>query len=798
MIRPVLFLLLMLSLPATAGLVAERLQTLTADLDQPSDIAISADGRAYLLDGVNGRVVVFDASGGVDFVIRPEAESAMKLPMGIAISDGHLFIADSGNHRLLLFDLDGRFIRTVPLQGAQAPEPVSLVADEGFVYWSDRRNHRLCRTDTRKGDQTYCWGEQGDERGEFHFPFQLALDAEGYLHTVDILNGRLQQFNRAGRFVMETGFLGLGPGALYRPNGLAVNQDDVLLVSDVWSGNISLFEQGRFVDLLRDATGTPLQFRVPVGLTLFRDRLYVVDMAASLVAVFRLHATSGMSGAQRISNRAVGPKKNCISCHLSWASGYQPETTDPVRVPPVASERMCYSCHHGAVIDSRIAIGRGEQHPNQHHQRNQEKAGTPDKLPNDFTLVDTRGEPRTRLYCGSCHTPHNVEAEAAIRRDPGYQNPWLRVLDHDGDLCERCHESKINPVPEHGLPERGINHPLAIRLKAPPATESQGYARDEHLQRGLPQPLLDQGALLGSRRQLICQSCHLVHGAETESLLPMNNEQSGMCEVCHQRHAARDLEEARRKGVHPVNIELDEPVKMGDIEINRVTCLTCHTAHEGVEGTPSLRFDHRDGVLCGYCHDGYEAVANSDHDLRLTANESLNRLREPPQKNGVCGSCHTLHRGDGEMPFLYAVQSAPYQGSEHATVRDRLCLGCHVEEGVAKEALVEHFSHPRADLILRSAPETMPLLAKEGVIDEFGEIGCITCHDPHRWSVDESPRLAGPGEPQNRAGDVTNSFLRHRDLKGTFCVGCHGLETRPKYKYFHDAVVRDIGVDYIK
>ena len=798
MTRFALFLLLMLSMPASAGLMVERLHSLRADVEQPSDVAISADGRAYLLDGVNGRIVVFDAAGGVDFVIRPEADAAMKLPMGIAISDGQLYIADSGNHRLLLLDLDGRLIRAIPLQAEQPPEPVSLVADEGYVYWSDRRNHKLCRTDTRKGDQTVCWGGQGDARGEFHFPFQLALDAEGYLHVVDILNGRLQQFNRNGRFVTETGFLGLGAGALYRPNGLAVNRDGILLVSDAWNGNTSLFERGRFVDLLRDADGAALQFRTPVGLTLFRDRLYVVDMPAGLVDVFRLYPAKAESAAQRISERAVGPKKNCISCHLSWASGYQPETIDPVQVPPVASERMCYSCHHGAVIDSRSAIGRGEQHPNQHHRRKQEKESTQDRIPDDFTLIDASGGPRLRLYCGSCHTPHNIEAEAAVRRDPSYQNPWLRVLDHDGDLCQRCHESKTNPAPEIEPSVRGANHPLAIRLKAPPATESRGYAKDEHLQRGLPQQLMDRGALLGSRQQMICQSCHIVHGAEAESLLPMNNEQSGMCEVCHQRHAANDLEEARRKGVHPVNIELDEPVKMGDVEINKVTCLTCHTAHEGVEGTPSLRFDHRDGVLCSYCHDGYDAVANSDHDLRVTARESRNRFQELPQQNGVCGSCHTLHRGNGEMPFLYAAQGRPYQGAEHTTQRDRLCLGCHAKEGVAEGSLVEHFSHPKADLILRSDPETMPLLAKEGAIAEFGEIVCITCHDPHRWSADEDARQTEPGGPQNQTGNVTNSFLRHRDLKGTFCVECHGLETRPKYKYFHDEVVRDIGVDYIK
>lgn len=874
------------------GLSAEPIRVLQGKLDQPSDVAISDDGRAYVLDGINGRVVVFTADGEQDYIIGPveTSKGKLNLPMGIAIADGRIYIADSGNHRIVLFDLHGEFIKffllSAPSSDSLPPEPVALTVVDGVITWSDRRNHRLCRTDANNGEELRCWGKRGEGKDEFQFPYQLSVDRDGYIHVVDVLNGRVQMFNHRGRHFMQVGRFGLESGALYRPNGLAFSGEGMLLVSDAYRGTVSVYRNGRFMGFLSNKQREAMHFETPVGLTVWQDRLYVVNAIKSRVEVFRLHGAD-VAEAVRVKQKSMS-QKNCLTCHLAWAENYTPGEGVQDGVPPVATPRMCYSCHHGAVIESRRAIGHSEQHPDIHHPRKEEKqlpAGEKrqDKIPEAFPLLGVKGVAGKRLSCGSCHTPHSAD----IKKDSdtlytSHANPWLRVLNQEGDLCQQCHESKLDSTLDKKHPRRGINHPVGIYLKSPSTPGAKGYASSEKLHDGLPKALLARGGSLGSQSQMTCQSCHQIHGAKTESLLPIEDSKGQLCAACHDRHSSKDEKEARRKGVHPVNIELEEPLKLGDTkikvvtcqtchpvhdgrkdtplltrqadsmeklcascherhhakdekdarrkgvhpvnmdlekaiklgegkeeaEVKRITCLTCHAVHKGKPDTPALRFEHRDGKLCSYCHEDLNAVVNSDHDLRITAKESKNHFKETPVQSGACGTCHTLHQGKGKSPFLFAQEVQAYTGKEPALERDKLCLNCHRKKGSAEKAIVKHFSHPARDLVLRSDPRVMPLVDAQGKSSEFGAIACVTCHNPHRWapqdktvpfSLQSAAALKDPlPEAKNRDGNVLNSFLRRKGAKNTFCIDCHGLETRLKYKYYHDKFTRDVGVDYIE
>ncbi|MCK4706391.1 MAG: hypothetical protein KAT90_13000, partial [Gammaproteobacteria bacterium] len=79
--RAVLCLLLLFSINVNAALQADRVATLEGGLDQPSDVAISKKGYAYVLDGVNNRVVVFDEKAKQLFSFG--RSDGLKLPMAI-------------------------------------------------------------------------------------------------------------------------------------------------------------------------------------------------------------------------------------------------------------------------------------------------------------------------------------------------------------------------------------------------------------------------------------------------------------------------------------------------------------------------------------------------------------------------------------------------------------------------------------------------------------------------------------------------------------------------------------------
>jgi len=805
-----LVFLVILPVNIYAGLLAEKTMQFESDLDQPSDIAVHDDGRIYVLDGVNNRVIVYRPNGEKDFIFNG-GKNGLKQPMGITIADKQIYIADSGFHRIAVFNLQGKFLKALALAGKFPPEPVALAVTEGVVTWSDRRNHRICRTAADTGKTLICWGKRGESKGDFQFPFQLKFDGDDYLHVVDVLNGRVQTFNHQGRYFGQVGRFGLEAGELYRPNGLALYNNHYLLVSDAYRGTVSVFQNKRNIGLLLDTEKKPVRFSAPTGLTIWQDHLYVVDALNNRVEVFRLHEDETDPLSVTNNTRADLSQKNCAICHLTWAPDYNTSEGEQDGVPPVATERMCYSCHHGAVLDSRRTIGRGEQHPDIHHQRkevqNKKKSSAKkEKIPKVFPLLESpttlRGKKR-QLSCGSCHTPHTKDIDKADTLYSQHKNPWLRVLNNDGDLCQQCHESKLDDVRNTQKPINGTNHPVGIYLKTPPGNQTKNYATSEKLHKGLPDSLSSNGAVLGRDRQMICQSCHQIHGAINKALTPLNINEGQLCAECHDRQHAKDKKEAKKKGIHPVNIELDEALKVDGKEIKKITCLTCHSIHNGENGTAILTLTDQDGELCRHCHKKHEAVVHSDHDLRVTSEKHKNRFNHTPEQSGVCGACHTMHRGNPEIPFLYAGKFQLYNSEEPVIERDRLCLDCHRKKGSAEKMIVKHFSHPAKDLILQSDPKVLPLINAKNEIDEFGVIACITCHEPHLWEPKNNENTKTIVKPEkilskNQKGTVLNSFLRRKGAKGTFCINCHGLETRVKYKYYHDKLSRDKNIDYIK
>ena len=489
---------------AFAGLLAEKITQLDGGLDQPSDIAVSDNGKVYVLDGVNNRVVVYMPNGEKDFIFDG-GKNGLKQAMGITIAGGYVYIADSGHHRIAVFNMTGQFFKSLLLAGDRPPEPVALAIVDDVITWTDRRNHRVCRTDINTGETLRCWGKRGEADGEFQFPFQLKFGSDDYIHVVDVLNGRVQTFNHQGRYFSQVGRFGLEAGELYRPNGLAIYGDQYLLVSDTYRGTVSVFKDGRSVGLLLDNHGEALTFSSPVGLTIWHDRLYVVDMMNSRVDVFQLRENDARPVFNE--NKSGPSQKKCSVCHLAWAPDYDVSGDDQRGVPPVATERMCYSCHHGVVLDSRQTIGRGEQHPDIHHQRKEKnrtsKQKQADKIPESFPLLEShkrlRGQ-KGALSCGSCHTPHSADIDEADTLYSEHKNPWMRVLNNDGDLCQQCHESKLDDVRNKKRPSKGINHPVGIYLKTPVGNQAAAYATAENLHNGLPETLTTNGASLGARQ----------------------------------------------------------------------------------------------------------------------------------------------------------------------------------------------------------------------------------------------------------------------------------------------------------
>jgi DNA-binding beta-propeller fold protein YncE len=79
------------------------------DFDKPKGIAVDSGGRVYVVEGLNDVVQIFDGSGRLLLVFggtgtRP---GELYLPSGIAIANDVIYVADSANRRVGVFEYVG-------------------------------------------------------------------------------------------------------------------------------------------------------------------------------------------------------------------------------------------------------------------------------------------------------------------------------------------------------------------------------------------------------------------------------------------------------------------------------------------------------------------------------------------------------------------------------------------------------------------------------------------------------------------------------------------------------------------
>ena len=259
----------------------------------PTDCAVASNGDLYVLDGVNHRVVVYDAEGRFQrqFGSQGSDPGQFQFPLGITVTQaGHVYVADSGNSRFQVLSSAGDLIEAVavPKMASHAPsDPTDLIVDSRLnrLYVVDNDNHRLHVYNLLSRSFEAVWGGPGQGRRQFRYPFLIDISDEGYLFIVEPINTRVQVLNPRGKFVNFVGHWGVKSGQLFRPKGVAVVGERVY-VTDSYLGRVQMFDlRGEFQGMLSDAAGEPVALTTPTGIAadITNKRLYVVELKANRV-----------------------------------------------------------------------------------------------------------------------------------------------------------------------------------------------------------------------------------------------------------------------------------------------------------------------------------------------------------------------------------------------------------------------------------------------------------------------------------------------------------------------------------
>ena len=162
-------------------------------------------GKIYAADVVIGRVILFDRNEKNMYVFGHEG--AMGTPAD-AVSDasGTVYVADSGQNKIGLYDARGKYKTAFPLGDAR---PVSLALNEslGRLYVVDRSGHRVM-VFSLSGNLLFQFGSRGIDKGQFNAPLSIALDNSGNLYVLDAGNFRVQIFDPDGKFIRSFGDVG--------------------------------------------------------------------------------------------------------------------------------------------------------------------------------------------------------------------------------------------------------------------------------------------------------------------------------------------------------------------------------------------------------------------------------------------------------------------------------------------------------------------------------------------------------------------------------------------------------------
>jgi len=202
-------------------------------LRQPEGIGATPDGHVWVVDSGNHRLVHLYNPGNQLIWQGAIGEQGSEpgqfhFPSDVAIdSQGRLYVTDTGNSRIQVFEADGRPLRSIQAD-LSGPEHIAVI-DAG-ERWSYFREDYLCVTDhggrrlvklslegqplARAGDLETSW-----EKALYGYP---AIDYYGNVWVSDRDNHCIHKFDRDLKYIVSFGREGDGRGEFRSPRGLAI------------------------------------------------------------------------------------------------------------------------------------------------------------------------------------------------------------------------------------------------------------------------------------------------------------------------------------------------------------------------------------------------------------------------------------------------------------------------------------------------------------------------------------------------------------------------------------------------
>ncbi len=203
-------------------------------------------------------------------------------------SAGNALVFNRGEHPLIVFDRDGRFVRSWGEGAFVRPHGIFIGPDDA-VYCVDDMGHavykftpegRLLLTLGTRGKASDTGARGFDYRtivrvaGPFNCPTNLALASNGEMYVSDGYgNARIHRFSVDGRWLASWGSPGSGPGQFHLPHGIALDRQGRVYVADRENSRLQIFSpEGQFLSQWTDVA-RPCQVAIDA-----EDNVFVAEL----------------------------------------------------------------------------------------------------------------------------------------------------------------------------------------------------------------------------------------------------------------------------------------------------------------------------------------------------------------------------------------------------------------------------------------------------------------------------------------------------------------------------------------
>jgi len=209
--------------------------------------------------------------------------------MGMTIYDERLYVADTDNHRIIVYNLENNeklLAFSSPIQGLEIknlPSSIVVIEEKIFVAygWADH-----IQVFDLNGNYLWKFGSSGTQAGQFNTPFRLAA-LNNELFVADLENHRIQIFDLDGNFLWQFKTYNDSTGQLSKPLDVYPYGSQIFVVDQIKASILVFDLNGKFMKefpVNQDLSNTS----EPYGIFVYDDLIFVSDIGDSSIKIFDL------------------------------------------------------------------------------------------------------------------------------------------------------------------------------------------------------------------------------------------------------------------------------------------------------------------------------------------------------------------------------------------------------------------------------------------------------------------------------------------------------------------------------